>query len=338
MLKSIFLLCFSSIALSYPQAALIKNYKYCSACHVSPQGGGGGPLNDYGRGMSEAFMSTLAQEGEAQELFTKSYPWLSLGADYRKFELKSEDYNASVHMLTEGEIALHWKGLTLDYSFGQYGRDKSPESRRHFVMFQPTNKSAVFIGKFMPMWGIGTNDHTLFIKSQTGLGRGQEIYGVGGWIANKILQLYGSIGTQDFTLDSLDDGTYQLVNRQPQAARLRLSYIGIDRNEIGFNYAKIGKESLFGIFAKSSVLKNQYTFIEWDKSASMEVMYARLGYFVFRGLDLYFDYQSSRSFSESNIRSFGLDWMVAPRLELGIKSLTDNLGNQQALGQVHLWL
>lgn len=338
MLKLLLILCSlsASLASAYPQAALIKNYKYCSACHVSPMGGGGGPLNDYGRGMSETFMSTLAREGEAQELFTKSYDWLSLGADYRKIEMRNPD--ASFHMLTEGEVALHFKGLTFDYSFGLYGREKNPESRRHYLMFNPTNKSAIWIGKFMPPWGIMTNDHSLFIKSRLGLARGNEIYGLGGWYATRDMQVYGSVGTRDFTLDSLDDGTYQLINREPQAARVRLSYIGIDQLEIGANWAQLGSETYWGIFGKSSLIKDQYALIEFDKGDELEVIYARLGYFVFRGFDIFYDYQSSRSFSETSIRGFGLDWMVAPRLEIGIRSSQDNLGNNTGMGQLHLWL
>jgi len=323
-------------AVAYP-TSVIKNYVSCASCHVHPHGGLGGVLNDYGRGMSEAFMATFASEGEAQELFATSVSWLDLGIDYRWARIDSS-YTDQFHMLTEIEAALHFDKITLDYSLGKYGRDKKLESRRHYIKYSPTNSSAVWIGKFMPYWGIGFSDHTLFIKSLTGLSRGSEIHGIGGWWKNKIFQLYGSYGSRDLRLASLDDGKYELCHDGPPVTRVRASFIGLKKTEIGVNYSYEKGDIGYGGFAVLSPIDKAYAMIEVDKKKDIEVGYARLGYFIYRGFDLFSDYQYARTFGETSLRAIGFHWMVAPRLEIEFKLSQDDKGNNTSLSQVHLWL
>lgn len=321
----------------YPQT--IGKYKFCKSCHVNPQGGGGGPLSDYGRSMAEGLMATFAEKGKSKEFGRTSVKWMDIGGDYRHTSIRTDRFEDDFHMLTEGEVALHVDRFTFDASFGVYGRTREFSSRRHFVMFSPTNYSAIQLGRFMPAYGIMTTDHSLRIKSLFGLSRGDEIYGVQAWyVHDKSWQVFASHGSPNFILDSRDTGLYEARPVENSISRLRLSYVGVKKLELGVNMMRDCEEYSGGVFAKFSLVKDQYAMMEYGHKESLGVLYARTGFYVYRGIDLFADYELTRETSIDTVRSVGVSWMVFPRVEFDGKLSFDDDNKQRAMGTLHLWL
>jgi hypothetical protein len=187
-------------ARAYPQFQLSTGADRCQACHFSP--GGGGLLNDYGR---DEAGDTISGKGDGRFLYGAWTPpdWIALGADLRvaggfKDAIGPEivdgrgtqdvPYALAFPMQTDLYARFgHATGLSFTVIAGlresarPTGHAESDvidmlASREHYVMYQG-DQWYVRAGRFFPIYGIRTQDHTAYIRKFLDLGLLQEPYG-----------------------------------------------------------------------------------------------------------------------------------------------------------------
>ncbi|MFN0249687.1 MAG: hypothetical protein ACKV2T_22590 [Kofleriaceae bacterium] len=179
---------------AYPQFQLSLGADRCTACHLSPAGGG--LINAYGRDEAGGTVSA-GGDGRFAHGVWEPPEWLALGADLRfasafkaqggDRELLAFPMQADVYVRAGGE-ALSF-ALTVGLRGG--ARDPQPRlveriaSREHYLMYQRENGSYLRAGRFFPVFGIRSQDHTAFVRRYLGFHTLEEPYGIGaGWFAD----------------------------------------------------------------------------------------------------------------------------------------------------------
>ena len=181
-------------ASAYPQYQLALGADRCNACHYSPAGGG--LLNDHGR---DEAGSTIARGGDGRFLHGLWTPpeWLQLGVDLRgasavKYrnqdrELLAFPMQADVYARAGGPRF----SVTLTAGLRGGARDPQPPlaervvSREHYVMYQRDSGSYVRLGRFFPVYGVRSQDHTAYVRRFMGSNTLEEPYGAAlGWFGD----------------------------------------------------------------------------------------------------------------------------------------------------------
>lgn len=153
------------MAAAYPQFQL-GTEQTCSACHVSPAGGG--LLSENGLAVAEA-MSTWGGPPEAAHGALGTPSWLTLGGDFRAGAGLNQDvglHASAFPMQAELIGAAHADAFTLYMTLGaQMGSSPSSyiQLREHYVMWQqhPGDHHGLFVraGRFMPVFGLRFAEH-----------------------------------------------------------------------------------------------------------------------------------------------------------------------------------
>ena len=170
----------AQMAWAFPE--LIRHgYAQCTACHVSPSGGG--VLNQYGRQLSAEVLSTWSYENEEQFLHSKVGKTLGekgilFGGDIRGIQTHEKDPNQEQNktflMMADIEGAYQTGAFTGVLAIGEitkvgdggiHGNFYSPE---YYGLLKITDEIGVRAGRFLPAYGINFPDHTLVIKEMFG--------------------------------------------------------------------------------------------------------------------------------------------------------------------------
>ncbi len=161
------------IAAAYPQFQVALGSDRCSACHFSPAGGG--LLTDFGR---DEAGGTVSGRGNGTFLHggVELPSWLQLGGDFRTallakklpdretdllaFPMQADTYTR----IAAGPISLN---ITLGLNGAARGRVEGATpltylaSRQHYVMYDSASVT-VRAGRFFPVFGVRTQDHTAY--------------------------------------------------------------------------------------------------------------------------------------------------------------------------------
>ena len=162
-------------AAAYPQFQTALGSDRCSACHFSPAGGG--LLNELGR---DEMGGTLSSRGDGKFLHggVELPSWIQLGGDFRTallakqldgrdpellaFPMQADTYTR----IAAGPISLN---LTIGLNGAARGRVEGASvltylaSRQHYVMYESGSGAAtVRAGRFFPVFGVRTQDHTAY--------------------------------------------------------------------------------------------------------------------------------------------------------------------------------
>ncbi len=171
---------------AYPQFQLALGTDRCITCHHSPAGGG--LLNDYGR---DEAGSTISRGGDGRFLHGAWSPpaWLQLGADLRTATaLKYRDPEREVlafPMQIDAYIRAGTEKLSLNVTAGLRGGARDPQpvlverliSREHYLMYKTESDTYVRVGRFFPIYGIRSQDHTAYVRRYLGFHTLEEPYG-----------------------------------------------------------------------------------------------------------------------------------------------------------------
>jgi len=164
---TIVLVAATRIAAAYPQYQLSQD-QTCSACHLSPAGGG--LLGENGLATAEQF-STYAGAPEAAHGKLVGPSWLVVGGDFRAGAGLNQDLgtnSVAFPMQAEMDAAVKKSAFTLYATLGvQMGDGNRPLTfvlaREHFVMWQqhPDQPTGLFVrvGRFMPVFGLRFAEH-----------------------------------------------------------------------------------------------------------------------------------------------------------------------------------
>lgn len=183
---ALLILLVATTAHAYPQFQLALGADRCNTCHLSPAGGG--LLNDYGR---DEAGSTISRGGDGRFAHGAWEPpsWLELGADLRLagfLKMRAPDVDPAVFpMQTDVYVRAGSERLSFTATLGSRPtRPPSPPlverlaSREHYVMYE-TATSYVRAGRFFPIFGVRSQDHTAYVRRHLGFYILEEPYGVG---------------------------------------------------------------------------------------------------------------------------------------------------------------
>ncbi|AZZ35625.1 hypothetical protein CIK05_02025 [Bdellovibrio sp. qaytius] len=199
-MKLVFILSvlFAQSLWAFPE--MIKHgYVNCTACHVSPSGGG--VLNPYGRNLSAELISTWSYKGEEGILHgavntKKVDEWLAIGGDYRGVQVHTDYTTKSngvnkvdgrwINMQVGFELGIIQPKWAVVGFIGEYKLEDSshinkvePKVNRYYGLFKPTDELTFKVGRFQPNFGINLPDHNLSTRTRLGMGllsyRGGEI-------------------------------------------------------------------------------------------------------------------------------------------------------------------
>lgn len=174
---------------AYPQFQLSTGAERCITCHFSPAGGG--LINDYGR---DEAGSTISRGGDGRFLHGLWSPpsWFQIGGDYRgvggfKREGSTTEF-LGFPMQGDLYVRAGTEAISVNLTAGLRGGAREPRapviervvSREHYVMYQPSADYYVRAGRFFPLFGIRTQDHTAFVRRFLGFSTLEEPYGVAG--------------------------------------------------------------------------------------------------------------------------------------------------------------
>lgn len=172
---------------AYPQFQLSLGSDRCTSCHYSP--GGGGLINDFGR---DEAGSTISRGGDGRFLHGAwtPPPWFVFGVDLRgaaaaKYRDGQRDATA-FPMQADLYLRAGGERLSVNMTLGLRGGARDPQpplverlaSREHYVMYQRDSGLYVRAGRFFPVYGIRTQDHTAFVRRYLGFHTLEEPYGI----------------------------------------------------------------------------------------------------------------------------------------------------------------
>ena len=188
-------------ALAYPQFQLSTDTDRCAACHVSPAGGG--LLTDYGR--SEAG-DTISRGGDGGFLHGLWEPptWLQLGGDFRLAGgvRRQAPLTETLLFPMQGDLYVRAgsPALSLNVTVGLRGAAREPRpplvdrlaSREHYVMWK-RNRSYVRAGRFFPIFGLRSQDHTAYVRRYLGFHTLEEPLTIAAGTAGADSEVHASI-------------------------------------------------------------------------------------------------------------------------------------------------
>mgnify|MGYP007120766251 CR=1 FL=1 len=177
-------------------------YKSCMTCHYN--GAGGGALNDYGRALFHAEISSRAffpksitdeRLGELSGFIPgKDLGRFRPGLKLRELYLvKPDNPNRSITMQADASMAVHLDAdqenvlmLSFGYVPRPFGKKSDPDydeiktwiSREHYVRLKMSENWWAFGGMMDKAFGIRQVDHTLFSRGGLGIGQNDQTHGV----------------------------------------------------------------------------------------------------------------------------------------------------------------
>lgn len=179
----------AGVAQAYPQFQLSTGADRCITCHVSPAGGG--LINDYGR---DEAGSSISGGGDGRFLHGAWTPpaWLQLGVDLRGAAAFKRDRGSSewlaFPMQADVYVRAGSEAISFNMTVGLRGGARDPQpplaerlaSREHYAMYQHASGAYARVGRFFPVFGVRTQDHTAYVRRYLGFHTLEEPYGASG--------------------------------------------------------------------------------------------------------------------------------------------------------------
>lgn len=304
-------------------------YTNCTACHVSPSGGGA--LNEYGKSLSSEVLSTWSYKGEENILHglvdtSGVSKWLILGGDFRGLQLHedtdSEVIGRYIKMQGSLEVGVNQPKWAVVGSVGQF-EDQEWKSKitRFYGLYRATDEFTVRAGQFIPAFGVNFAEHILATRGPLGFGFGTE----------KNTGELSWLGEQwNFVGSYFEDKSDSFMSSN-KGFSFSTSYIFKDKNKVGLQYLTekndFYKRQIIGATGLLSWSEKLYTLVEADQSFATPItpgsqetkgVYAtqRTGYEFFKGFHGLFlnDYvQTDVNLGDTKEYKYGLGMQWFPR-------------------------
>ena len=299
-LLSLFFLVGSRAAWGF--AEMIRyGYGNCTACHVSPDGGG--TLTSYGRTISHDPLSAWNWQDDERFAYAVTLPEnLELQGEFRSVLISGPPAFHSnarfIIMQSDLEGAFQYKKFGVDAAFG-YSDGFVPQtfveglvSRRHWLSYQPAESWSFRAGRFNKAFGINTPDHIIATKKGLGWDERSETYNVE---AAYIQDPWEVFLTADFGRPDQPD-----LNAE-QGAALRADYYFNERFKVGLSYFygtnSFQRRHVTGPYMILGFTKRFYLMAEGDFENTMPngsptaawgfVDYTKLGYEFIQGFQIF---------------------------------------------------
>lgn len=313
-------------AFSFPEMTR-KGYASCTSCHVAP--GGGGVLNAYGQMISRTALPTFTDESERQV-----YDHVLVGGNARYLTVTVKNPEGERHaqfpMETEGELALTWRGLTVDGAVGTYGPLEVQDYRRAFVMASfLKDQLKLRIGRFLPSFGTLEVDHTVWTRKALGLGQGGEkTTAEAAYISRFGEVIIGrTLGQSFITKEPEDAATY-----------VRLQAYTSERTQAGVS-AKVEDSGVKALALQWTVAANDhlYSIGEINRtSESLTTSYEKVGLEIYRGLHV----SLTHEYQQNNATRVGaaIQWFPVPGIDILARYRKTLERDDELAAVVHLFL
>ena len=187
----ILMLPLSTVVYAFPEM-IRHGYTSCTACHVSPSGGG--IVTAYGRSISKELLSRWSYEGEEQILHglvknENVRSWvdgsrergLNISGDFRflqtHVETSTYKQGRRFPMQRDLEVAAKFNNISLVTSYGLIYNPREEDKidlRRIYGLWNASDNISLRVGRFIPIYGIIFSDHYLSIKQGLQFGQGSE--------------------------------------------------------------------------------------------------------------------------------------------------------------------
>jgi hypothetical protein len=305
-------------------------YVNCTACHVSPAGGG--LLTAYGRELSRELLSTWGQ-GEANakdsgfaHQFNELPEGLHLGGDIRAAQLyrDTSTFRSGKFFFMQGDLEA---GVVKDKwavvaSAGLKPAEKGKEfgeliSRSHYALYRLSDELTLRGGRFFPVYGIRTPDHLLATKQNLRLQQpaGETYNFEASYLGEKWnLVLTGIFGRPDHEHSRSETGV---------AAQGSIAWR--DSLKAGWSFLHAdgpsGMRNVTGPFGILGFTPKFFLLAEWDwqsdRSGVTGFAYHRLDYELLQGLHGYLTYEMAGN-TESDAYGLGVQFFPRSHFELNL--------------------
>jgi len=329
---------------AYPEMVRY-GYANCISCHVSPTGGG--VLTEYGRALSAEILSTWTSHDEEKFLYGAVTPpdWLSTGGDVRALGLFQalgvrQGFNF-IFMQADAEAAATIGDVTLDAT-GGVSYDGTPISRRHFLTYRPTESLSFRLGKFMPAFGINSENHSVGVKRGLGKDEGTETYNIeAAWIGENFdAFLTGILGRPDnLQLGAETGGALSSSFFVAKSIKLGASYYygtrDIEQRHVLGPFAMVGFTPRLFLLAEADFQFFIPKTLQGGITQNGFVDDIRLDYELYQGvhfylLQEYYTYDFSSSLASSDSYGVGFQWFPRPHIELNTVYEKQRIGGTSA--------
>ncbi len=270
-------------AFAFPEM-IRHGYVNCTACHVSPAGGG--VLTPYGRGLSAELLSTWGTESEAQflhgafskknsvpknsnELETISSPqliqdWLQIGGDIRSLQYHYENSQVKmgqwINMQAMIEASAHVGKWTANLAVGQLDSNDhwSGNGTQYYLMNQLNETLSVRAGRFTPQFGLNIPEHISPPRANLGFGANSERNSLELQLADEIWSLAATYSEAP------------LIHQNPgeKALALKIERVFSDTLKPGLSYwrgeTETTQRQIVGLHALLGLSKNTFWLSEVD--------------------------------------------------------------------------
>lgn len=336
------LLVFSLIFSVYVDAwAFPENVRHgyfsCTACHVSPSGGG--VLTPYGRSLSNELMSTWGSTKNSGFMFSNpedesKIQWLRQqiflkGVQTYRNTPKVEKAKL-IPMQADYEVGVDFEMFALISTFGFRANDSSQDlkeffSRRHYALYRFTDQVVGRIGKFMQSFGLNGPDHITATRRGLSWDQGSESY-------NLEMNYIGE--SFNHTLTLISNSLEEKSAKKDQGISLNSSYFWKNNSRLGLSAFKGGQSDhdriVFGPYATISITEKLFLNSEFflqDKTVKSNsshqkgyATFSRLGYEVTKGLTPFIQFDRSYlndSDHNSQFDSYGIgaQWLPHPHFD-----------------------
>ncbi|MEZ4362251.1 MAG: hypothetical protein R3B48_18830 [Kofleriaceae bacterium] len=176
-------------AAAYPQFQLTTGSDRCQACHLSPAGGG--LLSAFGKDEAGGTISTRG-DGRLLHGLWEPPSWLALGGDFRSAagvkHQAERTRGLAFPMQADLYANLSFGSWSFNLIAGLRGATRTPRpdliyrlgSREHYLMYQREAGEGLVLraGRFFPVFGLRSQDHTAYVRRYLGQHTLEEPYGV----------------------------------------------------------------------------------------------------------------------------------------------------------------
>lgn len=328
-------------------------YFSCTACHVSPSGGG--VLTPYGRSLSAELMSTWGTTKTSGFLFSdnedehKNPPWWRANVFLRGVQTRRNTPTVEkaqfIPMQADFETGVDTEKFAVIATGGFRAKDPTQSkelsrffSRRHYALYRPSENWTVRAGKFMFSFGLNGPDHVTATRRGLGWDQGSESYNLEtSYISEKYSTIFSAISDAPAESLAIKDRGFAINESYFLGSDSKIGFSGFIGGQTLYDRSVLGPYWIWSIakdfYLDSEIFYQQKKMKSTSASQNGYATFHRLGYEFAKGLTFFAQFDRSfldTSDETSKYDSYGpgVQWLLYPHFEV-----MSYLGKEKGYGQ-----
>ncbi len=318
------------MAMAFPET-IRHGYVQCSACHLSP--GGGGLLTKYGRSLSRELLSTWGTEKEEAPLYgllklpESLNEQVFVGGDIRYLvqgrKGQQSSFTRAFLMQAQLKVGIVWDTIKLLVSIGKVedpfrSPTINPVSPEYFLVWNPKEDLFLRAGRFEPIYGLRMPDHYLWTRSELGFVP---------WAERDTLEIGYEGEKQTVVLSGFQSTSVVPISDQSTGYALSFYQTFHDSSKFGFSAmnregqgTRFRSASLHGILSHTESLYSMFEITAVGSGQSTkDIVFLRIAHEWLKGLTPYVQAQKlwnrDQNGGEAIKGGIGVNWLPRPHLE-----------------------